>query len=255
MVLSGIRPSFPGLSRSAGQITHVLLTRSPLEYPASRAFPFDLHVLSTPPAFVLSQDQTLHKSNKPYKEPSPAQQKTELLTSGTKTGHPRTTPVGGPGPHAGHKNQQTENKRSIFNKQSPTCRDHPNRLHHLRLVKTWFITLLSSQTTTAHHEPQPRKTTPSRPQRPDIIYTPHHTTTNPQVNPTPSPFPHRRQYSRQPESQHSHPQLTPTGSPPPGPSRSGPRRFSCATPAHRRPPHSIPDRSPSPRPCSAAVPC
>src|SRR5438067_2760279 len=31
VVLSGIRPSFPGLSRSAGQITHVLLTRSPLE--------------------------------------------------------------------------------------------------------------------------------------------------------------------------------------------------------------------------------
>ena len=63
MVLSGIRPSFPGLSQSAGQITHVLLTRSPLEYPASRAFPFDLHVLSTPPAFVLSQDQTLHKKS------------------------------------------------------------------------------------------------------------------------------------------------------------------------------------------------
>ena len=33
MVLSGIRPSFPSLSRSAGQITHVLLTRSPLVYP------------------------------------------------------------------------------------------------------------------------------------------------------------------------------------------------------------------------------
>jgi hypothetical protein len=29
----GIRPSFPGLSQSAGQITHVLLTRSPLVYP------------------------------------------------------------------------------------------------------------------------------------------------------------------------------------------------------------------------------
>ena len=26
------------------------------------AFPFDLHVLSTPPAFILSQDQTLHKN-------------------------------------------------------------------------------------------------------------------------------------------------------------------------------------------------
>ena len=33
MVVCGIRPSFPGLSHSAGQITHVLLTRSPLEYP------------------------------------------------------------------------------------------------------------------------------------------------------------------------------------------------------------------------------
>ena len=32
-VLFGIRPSFPGLSQSAGQITHVLLTRSPLEHP------------------------------------------------------------------------------------------------------------------------------------------------------------------------------------------------------------------------------
>lgn len=33
VVISGIRPSFPGLSQSAGQITHVLLTRSPLVYP------------------------------------------------------------------------------------------------------------------------------------------------------------------------------------------------------------------------------
>ena len=33
LVLSGIRPGFPGLSRSGGQVTHVLLTRSPLVYP------------------------------------------------------------------------------------------------------------------------------------------------------------------------------------------------------------------------------
>ena len=32
-VVSGIRPRFQGLSQSEGQITHVLLTRSPLEYP------------------------------------------------------------------------------------------------------------------------------------------------------------------------------------------------------------------------------
>ena len=38
-VISSIRPSFPGLSQSAGQITHVLLTRSPLEY-SSKLEPF-----------------------------------------------------------------------------------------------------------------------------------------------------------------------------------------------------------------------
>src|SRR3954470_12687051 len=67
-VISGIRPSFPGLSQSQGQVTHVLLTRSPLEHP-KRAFPHDLHVLSTPPAFVLSQDQTLQQGT--HKQPPP----------------------------------------------------------------------------------------------------------------------------------------------------------------------------------------
>ena len=37
----------------------MLLTRSPLDHPASWALSFDLHVLGTPPAFILSQDQTL----------------------------------------------------------------------------------------------------------------------------------------------------------------------------------------------------
>jgi hypothetical protein len=32
-VISGISPRFRGLSQSGGQVTHVLLTRSPLEYP------------------------------------------------------------------------------------------------------------------------------------------------------------------------------------------------------------------------------
>lgn len=35
----------------------MLLTRSPLK--PFEGFPFDLHVLGTPPAFILSQDQTL----------------------------------------------------------------------------------------------------------------------------------------------------------------------------------------------------
>ena len=68
-VISGISPRFRGLSPSTGQVTHVLLTRSPLEHPPKEAFPLDLHVLSTPPAFVLSQDQTLQQKPK-EKNPS-----------------------------------------------------------------------------------------------------------------------------------------------------------------------------------------
>ncbi len=48
----------------------MLLTRSPLINGARTASSFDLHVLSTPPAFVLSQDQTLRtktKTSKPRK--------------------------------------------------------------------------------------------------------------------------------------------------------------------------------------------
>ena len=46
-----------------GQVGHALLTRSPLSPPGkARWIPFDLHVLSTPPAFILSQNRTLHKN-------------------------------------------------------------------------------------------------------------------------------------------------------------------------------------------------
>jgi hypothetical protein len=58
VVSSGISTPFGELFRTLGQITHVLRTRAPL-YSPLRAFSLDLHVLGTPPAFVLSQDQTL----------------------------------------------------------------------------------------------------------------------------------------------------------------------------------------------------
>ena len=59
----GINPPFGGLSQSPGQVAHVLRTLAPLtcECIATPTDPFDLHVLSTPPAFVLSQNQTLRK--------------------------------------------------------------------------------------------------------------------------------------------------------------------------------------------------
>ena len=43
----------------------MLLTRSPLSTRASPGFSFDLHVLGAPPAFVLSQDQTLRRDFDP----------------------------------------------------------------------------------------------------------------------------------------------------------------------------------------------
>ena len=49
-------------------------------------FSFDLHVLSTPPAFVLSQDQTLYKSY--LNNLSAAQIFTELFVIAIKTFYP-----------------------------------------------------------------------------------------------------------------------------------------------------------------------
>ena len=59
VVLCGISNRFRLLSPSKRQVAHALLTRSPLSTTPKNHTPFDLHVLGTPPAFVLSQDQTL----------------------------------------------------------------------------------------------------------------------------------------------------------------------------------------------------
>src|SRR6218665_136607 len=84
-LISGISHRFPWLSQSEGQVAHVLLTRSPLIRPASWPSPFDLHVLSTPPAFVLSQNQTLRKCQlAPHHQSSMATDKTKQPTGSTR---------------------------------------------------------------------------------------------------------------------------------------------------------------------------
>ena len=61
----GISDRFQPLSPSERQVAHVLLTRPPLSHIKIHSeeiifqASFDLHVLGTPPAFILSQDQTL----------------------------------------------------------------------------------------------------------------------------------------------------------------------------------------------------
>ena len=59
----GINSPFGELSPTLRQIAHVLRTITPLNIIciATNNAPFDLHVLSTPPAFVLSQNQTLRE--------------------------------------------------------------------------------------------------------------------------------------------------------------------------------------------------
>jgi hypothetical protein len=63
LTICGINSPFGELSPTSRQITHVLRTLAPLDITgiATSDIPFDLHVLSTPPAFVLSQNQTLRE--------------------------------------------------------------------------------------------------------------------------------------------------------------------------------------------------
>ena len=61
-MLRCINPPFGGLFTSFGKVAYVFLTRLPVSQPgiATQLIPLDLHVLSLPLAFILSQDQTLH---------------------------------------------------------------------------------------------------------------------------------------------------------------------------------------------------
>ena len=85
-----------------GQVGHALLTRSPLSPPSkARWIPFDLHVLSTPPAFILSQNRTLHKKNimKSIRIDDSQNKKstsTSLRKDALKKPHPSSNPPGYP---------------------------------------------------------------------------------------------------------------------------------------------------------------
>ncbi len=63
-MLWGISRRFHRLSPRNGQVAHALRTLAPVAIKTSTnlrlMLPLDLHVLSLPLAFILSQDQTLH---------------------------------------------------------------------------------------------------------------------------------------------------------------------------------------------------
>ena len=137
------------LSRRRGQVTHVLLTRSPLIQDQQKPVPspFDLHVLSTPPAFVLSQDQTLQ--TKPTNQ-APTNHKQPARTQ-SQYNSPENQTKAQPNPHNKRKEART---RQTKTKQTPkTTHNHaqpPGQWHKKH------DTLSSSQTT---HPPRTRHKT------------------------------------------------------------------------------------------------
>jgi hypothetical protein len=147
--ISGIRRRFQRLSRSQGQVTHVLLTRSPLIHPASWASSFDLHVLSTPPAFVLSQDQTLRKRTTPTTSTRPA------ANNPYEANHPV------------HKTGYTKNNPTIIlrnqPKESPDTTNHhpergskpamPTRTKNLALTNKHTVEFSNNRHTPTQHHP------------------------------------------------------------------------------------------------------
>ena len=98
-----------------GQVGHALLTRSPLSPPSkARWIPFDLHVLSTPPAFILSQNRTLHKKNAKRHRQMTLKKKltsTSLRKDALKKPHPSSNPPGYPTTTTGN---QARNELAII---------------------------------------------------------------------------------------------------------------------------------------------
>ena len=138
------------------RITHPFATLTPAQAPG---IPFDLHVLSTPPAFILSQNRTLHK--KPCED---IRTMTPNIIDGTvyKENDPHKTPTPITGPSA------TPNKGAGIG------------LAIKMTLQSSTNTLLSSQTTTA----RPTRTTPAG--RPAPTGSKGITYTNPATNANPT---------------------------------------------------------------------
>ena len=147
-------PALPPVSRSYSgawgrSVTHYSPVRH--SHPGSKlpGIPFDLHVLSTPPAFILSQNRTLHKK--------PSWKANKRLSKRKKTDHPCKAKNG----HT--KNPDTHQTPSGTTRAGiglaiKNHKPHPHGCDPWQVVQ---YTLLSSQTT-KHSRRTHRGTNPSR---------------------------------------------------------------------------------------------
>ena len=139
-VLSGIRPSFPGLSQSAGQITHVLLTRSPLES-LRRALSVRLacvkHAASVRPE---PGSNSPNKNNPTYKQAGRIRiRKIRSQTTDTTNWHPKNVaPPNGKIRDTTKKQQTKTTKHTIeFSNNTPARpRNQPSAIKPLQVVRT-----------------------------------------------------------------------------------------------------------------------
>jgi hypothetical protein len=116
--ICGISPSFPGLSPTSG---YVPTRYSPVRH--SHCWACDLHVLSMPPAFTLSQDQTLrfiHHHQAP-KDPTATPNHPALTSHRHYPGHPRQPDT---------KPHHPRHHHSRSNIRAPTA--HPTPLQHAK---------------------------------------------------------------------------------------------------------------------------
>src|ERR1700754_1621270 len=92
-VVSGINLGFPKLSRSEGQITHVLLTRSPLEYPRKG---LSVRLACVKHAASVRPEPESNSPNKNPSKPRPIHnQRNPITKQDTKNRHQKHPPLNG----------------------------------------------------------------------------------------------------------------------------------------------------------------
>ena len=182
--ICGISPSFPGLSPTSG---HIPTRYSPVR--RCRCRPRDLHVLSMPPAFTLSQDQTLR-----FIHHHQAQTQQQLRTALHSLSH-----------------RQFPNHPKITRHQTKA---HPRHQHSSQSTNTRAPTAHPTPAPAAHpqsHQPHQGKITPS------LSPAPSHPSGQPRTKHFQNRFICQRTTPDQPETTSGEATTTNPAKPPPHP--------------------------------------
>ncbi len=120
----------------------MLLTRSPLSPKSASTpwIPFDLHVLSTPPAFILSQDQTLQQKPKTTHQKQQAKKSVQARKQSSKNKHQQSKNK----TFQNHQHQKNKNKKKP---KHPTKQPGTPVQSHTNKTKKHTIENTNNQTT------------------------------------------------------------------------------------------------------------